>query len=60
MASGQLSAAVAAIREKGILSGKRVERSEVDGPGEFETMGDDDLERALIERLEWLGLSTQH
>jgi hypothetical protein len=28
MESGQLSAAVAAIKEKGILSGQRIERSE--------------------------------
>lgn len=31
----QPSAAVAAIREKGVLSGKRVERSEQEQPGEF-------------------------
>ena len=36
MRTEQPSAAVAAIREKGILSGKRVERSENAGPGEFE------------------------
>ena len=28
MASGQISAAVSAIKEKGVLSGKRIERSE--------------------------------
>jgi phage terminase small subunit len=32
---GQWSAAIAAIREKGVLSGKRVERSERGTPGEF-------------------------
>jgi hypothetical protein len=34
---------VSAIKEKGILSGKRIERAEVGTPGEFETMTDDDL-----------------
>jgi hypothetical protein len=33
---GQLSAAIAAIKEKGVLTGKRIERREVGGPGEFE------------------------
>ena len=28
----------------------RVERSEVGAPGEFDALGDDELERALIER----------
>jgi hypothetical protein len=32
MEKGQLSAAVAAIKEKGVLSGKRIERSEVGSP----------------------------
>ena len=41
MDSGQLNAAVAAIKEKGVLSGKRVERSEVGGPGEFDHLSDD-------------------
>jgi phage terminase small subunit len=58
--NGQLSAAVTAIKEKGILSGKRIERAEIGTPGEFETMTDDELERALMERLERLGLSTPH
>jgi hypothetical protein len=33
-----------------VRSGKRVEPSEVGGPGEFETMTDEELERALTER----------
>jgi hypothetical protein len=36
MRDGQYSAAVAAIKEKGVLSGKRIERAERGGPGEFE------------------------
>jgi len=49
MESGQLNAAVAAIKEKGVLSGKRVERREVGGPGEFDHLSDNEL-RAEIER----------
>jgi hypothetical protein len=30
---GQLSAAVTAIKEKGVLSGMRIERSEIAAPG---------------------------
>ena len=36
MKAGQYSAAVAAIKEKGVLSGKRVERRESGAPGDFE------------------------
>jgi phage terminase small subunit len=64
MASGQFGAAVTAIKEKGVLSGKRVERSEVGGPGEYEALNDDELERQIMERVARLGLTdageTQH
>jgi phage terminase small subunit len=43
MANGQTSAAVAAIKELGVLSGKRVERSENGNPGDFDRMSDDEL-----------------
>jgi hypothetical protein len=33
------------------LSGKRIERREVGAPGEFETMTDEELKRALKERV---------
>jgi hypothetical protein len=33
--AGQYAAAVAAVKEKGVLSGKRVERRESGAPGEF-------------------------
>jgi hypothetical protein len=49
MQSGQLSAAVSALKEKGVLSGKRVERREVGGPGEFDHLSDEEL-RAEIQR----------
>jgi phage terminase small subunit len=51
MESKQLSAAVAAIKEVGVLSGVRVERKEVGAPGEFETMSDAELLAALRERM---------
>jgi hypothetical protein len=51
MESKQLSAANAAIREKSILSGHRIERSEIGSPGEFDALGDDELKHMLIERL---------
>lgn len=44
LANGQASAAVAATREKGVLSGKRIERSEQGKPGDFDRMDDDELE----------------
>jgi hypothetical protein len=33
MDNGQLSAAVAGIKQKGVLTGKRIERSEIGAPG---------------------------
>jgi hypothetical protein len=33
-----------------VLGGKWIERAEVGSPGEFETMTDEELERALMER----------
>jgi hypothetical protein len=55
--NGQLSAAVAAIKEKGVLSGQRLERREIGAPGEFEALTNDELERALVERFSALGLT---
>jgi phage terminase small subunit len=45
----QYGAAVSALKEKGILSGKRIERSEIGGPGEFDHLSDQELERMLFE-----------
>jgi hypothetical protein len=50
MRSGQLAAAVSALKEKGILSGKRIERAEVGGPGEFDHLSDAELLAAIRER----------
>jgi hypothetical protein len=62
MEIGQLSAANTAIKGKGILSGKWVERAEVGAPGEYETMTDDELERQIMERVARFerGSDTQH
>ena len=46
-AEKQFSAAISGIKEKGVLSGKRIERSERGAPGEFDWMenaGDDFIE----------------
>jgi phage terminase small subunit len=59
MAAGQYAAAIAAIKEKGVLSGQRVERRESGSPGEFAELsaGGYDLSREMkIRRLsaaEW-------
>lgn len=57
--SGQLSAAVAAIKEKGVLTGKRIERSEIGAPGEFEAMSDEELEHEVLERFAALGFKVE-
>jgi hypothetical protein len=53
--SGQFGAANTAIKGKAILSGKWIERQEVGGPGEYEALNDDELERQLVERMARLG-----
>jgi hypothetical protein len=57
MASGQHSAAVSATKEKSVLSGQRIERREVGPPASFDHLTDDELERALVERIRALGLT---
>jgi phage terminase small subunit len=59
LAARQFSAAIAAVREKGVLSGKRVERSERGVSGEYadlENMTADELRAVLVEGLEAAGL----
>jgi hypothetical protein len=64
MASGQLGAAVNALKELGILSGKRIERAERGEPGELDRMSDGELRQAVADRAEQLGFipknKTQH
>ena len=57
MKNGRQAAAVSAIKEKGVLSGVRIERKEVGTPGEFDHSTDDELQRLLIERFNALGLT---
>ena len=52
----RLSAAVAAIRKMGVLTGHRIERKEIGAPGEFDNITDDELKRAIIDRFVRLGL----
>jgi hypothetical protein len=47
MAAGQFNAAISALKELGVLSGKRIERSERGEPGEFDHMSDEELREAI-------------
>jgi phage terminase small subunit len=64
MAAGQFNAAISALKELGVLSGKRVERSERGGPGEFDHMSDEELRAAVTEEAIAMGFrppdETQH
>jgi hypothetical protein len=55
--SGQLAAAVTAIKEKGVCLASGSSAKEVGRPGEFEALTDDELERALRERFSASGLT---
>jgi hypothetical protein len=56
MEINQLNAANTTIKEKGILGGKRIDRAEIGPPAEFDAMTDEELERALLERMQKSGL----
>jgi phage terminase small subunit len=63
MAAGQYAAAIAAIKEKGVLSGQRVERRESGSPGEFaelENMTADELRAFLREKDETVSDGSVH
>jgi hypothetical protein len=64
MLARQFNAAISALKELGVLSGKRVERSERREPGEFDRMSDEELHKAVLDSAERLGLvpknKTQH
>lgn len=47
---GQVRAAVSAADSLGKLHGFMIDRKEVGGPGDFVTMGDDELDRFIAER----------
>jgi hypothetical protein len=63
-AAGQIRDAGERLKELGVLSGKRVERSERGEPGEFERMSDEELRENLTQRARALGFEpppeTQH
>ena len=65
-AAGQIRDAREGLKELGVLSGKRVERSERGEPGDFERMSDEEVWRDLTERARALGFElppeeeTQH
>jgi len=47
MLAWQFNAAISALKELGVLSGKRIERAERGEPGEFDRMSDDELRQAV-------------
>jgi hypothetical protein len=47
---------LAAIEEKGVLSGKRIERSETGEPGEFEGMNEQELTEYISQKMVELGI----
>jgi hypothetical protein len=58
-AAGQFSAAISAVREIGVLSGKRIERNEHGRPSEFadlENMTTDELRDYVASEISALGL----
>lgn len=57
--AGHYAVALNAVREKGILSGKRIERSEQGLPGEFAAVADDVLMDDLRSEAAQLGISIE-
>jgi hypothetical protein len=55
MLAGQFD--ISALKELGVLSGKRVERSKRGEPGEFDRMSDEELRKAVADRAEQLDKS---
>jgi hypothetical protein len=56
MATRNPSAAVSAIREMGVLSGKRIQRTEIGAPGEFDHLSDEQLLALLQEEAQQIAL----
>jgi hypothetical protein len=59
MACKQFSAANTAIKGKGILAGKWVEKTEIGGAGEYDNLNDDELERQIMDRVAQFERGTQ-
>lgn len=51
MAAGQFSAVIAAVKEKGILAGVRVEKSERKTTNDIRRLSDDELDAAIADAL---------
>ena len=49
-------AVIAAIKEMGVLSGKRIERSEQGEPGEFEGLNEQELAEYIGQKMAELGI----
>jgi hypothetical protein len=57
MEGKQFGTANGSIREMGVLTGHRVERAEIGGPGEFDHLSDNELLASLRERFARLDLT---
>lgn len=55
----QLSAAVGAIKEMGILTGLRIDRREIGDPGEFARLSDDELMKVIEGSVELVALPSE-
>ena len=56
LALKQPQSAIAAIKEKGVLSGKRIERSETGEPGEFDGLNEQELAEYIGQKMAELGI----
>lgn len=56
MKAGQFTTALNAVKEKGILSGQRIERSEQGLPGEFAALADDEVYAEIRQQAAELGV----
>ena len=52
----QPQSVLAAVKEKGVLSGKRIERSEQGEPGEFDGMNEQELSEYISKMMVELGI----
>jgi hypothetical protein len=57
MLAGQFNGRISALKELGVLSGKRVERSERGEPGEFDRISDEELREAVTKIAMELGFT---
>jgi hypothetical protein len=60
MEAKQFSAAVAALREKAILAGKRVERAEKGEPGQFDKLSEEQINKLLAQEMRLIEEAKRH